>query len=349
LPLDPARHIVHRAHPQVGIRDNFGGPLRAALFWWFLAGAARDWYGRALERYGAPFTLAHTDLGNEDAVNKLREALSESTRIFGLIVDPETQVELKEAALQGMTDGYERFIELCNREISKLIVGQTLSATPAATGLGSGVAALQAAVREDIRLFDQMRLAETLESQLFRQMLTVNGIEGRAPRIVFGGLSDDDAKKFADTLVSLKQAGLEPTDDTLQTVIPERVGIEVQRVASIAPPAFDQSQPGFMRAPEMHARDLKIYAAQRRLAGAVGVPAEWLDPLRAWFDKVESLAARKDLSDSELLNLLEEAVKTLPEVFSAENVDALARAFEIGMSQAVIEAVRQRLREKASR
>lgn len=267
---EPARHLVHRGHLFTGTRDNFGGPMRALLWWCFLTPLLRDWWARASERYGAPFPVGHTDITSEPAVELLKNAFAQSAKIGGLVVDHETQVELIEAAVSGMADNFERFGEVCNREKSKVILGQELSATSAPTGLGSGVARLQGEVREDYRMYDQLVLGETLRSQLFTQFLRINGLSGNAPRIVWGGLSDEDAKDFAELLDVLSRAGLEPTDEALPT-LSERLGIEVQRKAAAPSPIPDGPLPMFSapRIPQLGHPTDRIAAARAKALGDV--------------------------------------------------------------------------------
>lgn len=227
------RHIIHRGHLLVGVRDNWGGPMRSIVFWWLLGALGRDWFASKMERYGGPFLVGKTDVTNSDAVTFLREAFSLSTKIGGLVVDNDTAIELVEAMTTGMADAHEKFLTICNREISKVIVGQTLSAEAQPTGLGSGTSKLQSEVRDDIRQFDQKRLGSTLTRQLFDQFLFINGLSGRV-KIVWGGLSSEDAKETADLLVSLSQASLEPTDEAIPT-LSERVGFQLQRKAPPEP------------------------------------------------------------------------------------------------------------------
>lgn len=232
--LDPMRHIVHRGHLLVGMPDRFGGPMRSVLFWQMLAFLLRDWLGRGMERYGSPFPVVKTDMSDADKVNALREALSLSTKIGGLVVDESTEVELESAATTDMATAYEKCLNICNREISKVILGQTLSGTVDPTGLGSGTSNLAGEVRDDFKRFDRRKLAFTLRHQLFKYFLEINGIPGAAPNIVWGGLSAADAKAQSGVLVDLNNAGLEPTDEAIPTVS-ERVGFEVQRKAVVAP------------------------------------------------------------------------------------------------------------------
>lgn len=233
--LDPLRHVVHRGHTLAGVRDNWGGPMRSILGWWLLRQLGREWFGRFMERYGAPFIVAKTDVTNPAAVTFVKSALSLATKLCGLVLSHEDSAELKEAVVSGGADGHERFHAVCNAAISRLIVGGDLSSSAKATGLGSGVADLQGGVRDDLRAFDQLKLAETIRQQIFRPLLDVNGLTGRAPRIVWGGLDPAESAALADLLVKLTQAGLEPSDDAIPG-LSERVGFSVQRKAA-APPA----------------------------------------------------------------------------------------------------------------
>ena len=250
-PMNPTRHVVHRGHLLLAQRDTLGGPLRALLGWWLLGMLRRDWFGLFMQRFGQPFVVGRTDVQDVNSVSFLKNALATAQRICGLVVDHETEIELKEVMTSGAADAYERFLGVCNRAMSKIITG--LDPSQAAAGLNAGQSRSNENVREDVRMFDQLLLGDTLRKQVFEPFLRINGLTGAAPRIVWGGLSDADAKQFADLLVSLAQAGLEPADAALPT-INERIGFEVQRKAAPAsppllPPAGPMA-PGDMDAPD---------------------------------------------------------------------------------------------------
>lgn len=242
-PLRPMEHIVHRGHVLSMAKDTFGGPARAVLGWYLLSILGRDWFGRAMERYGAPFPVAKTNTENTAAVAFLRSALSLSTKLGGLVVDESTEVELLDCAKGDMAGAYEKFIGLCHREISKLIVGQTSSSEAQSVGLnGGGIAKAQREVREDLERFDRMCLAATLKEQLFKPLLRLNGAKGRVPNIVWGGLDADAAQSLGALLASMKNGGLQPADEALPG-ISERVGFKVERMAAPAPGAFPGGNP----------------------------------------------------------------------------------------------------------
>lgn len=230
--LDPARHIVHRGHLLQTFRDNWGGPGRAILMWWLFRNLGREWFARGMERYGSPFPVGYADASDPVAVSLLREAFDLAKKIGGLVVDESSRVELKEALVQGMAQGYETFYNMCNEAISFHITGMRSSQQPA--GLNAGQSNLVSSVREDVRMFDQMMLGETCERQIARPFAEVNGLKGQV-KFVWGGLSDADAKVFAELLKTMSDSGFEPDDDSIG-VVNERTGISWQRKA-VAPPA----------------------------------------------------------------------------------------------------------------
>jgi phage gp29-like protein len=227
---DRTRYIIHRGH-LLTTADNWGGPMRSILFWWLLGNMDRDWWARFLDRYGSPFLVGRYDVGDNDSRSVLERAFSLATKLGGLVVTKQTSVELQQASTQSAGDAFEKFHAVSRREISKLILGQTLSADAQATGLGSGVAKEQGSVRNDFKQFDARMLSETLEDQLIKQGLKINGRAGvRVPRVSWGGESADEAKATGELLQNLSQAGLEVDDSGIETVS-DRVGIPLRRAS----------------------------------------------------------------------------------------------------------------------
>jgi phage gp29-like protein len=180
----------------------------------------------------------------------MERAFKLSTRLGGLVVTRETEVEIMQAAASATGEAYERFIALCNDEKSKLIIGQTLSSSSKSTGLGSGVADLQSSVRSDIRAFDATKLSMTLRDQLFKQLLEINVIPGNAPNASFGQeMSRDSVQVSGAILQALFAAGLQ-VDDTGIAALSKQLGISLERrpqsgpttltTLSVPPPQIDQ-------------------------------------------------------------------------------------------------------------
>jgi phage gp29-like protein len=224
---DHSRYIIHRGH-LLSTPDNWGGPMRSILFWWLLSTMDREWWSRYMDRYGSPFMVGTYASGDKDSRSVLERAFALSVKLGGLVVSENTKVEIKEAATASTGEAYERFLTICQREKSKLILGQTLSADAQPTGLGAGTANQHEAVRQDIRQFDAIMLADTLRDQLFDQYLTVNGISADPPTITFGSTSTSEVSSIIDMLKAIAATDVELTDAALATVS-ERSGLQLQR------------------------------------------------------------------------------------------------------------------------
>ena len=226
--VTPERYVVHRAD-LMPAPDNWGGAMRSILFWWLLRTMSRQWWADLLERFGVPFLKGK--YSDEKGRATLERAFRLAVRLGAIVVSKNTEVEVVQAANSDASNSHERFITICNQEISKLIVGQTLSSNASPTGeLGGGTANLQGEVRDDIRKADAKSLAATLRSQLFEQLLAINGRPGRAPKILFGSESTREQSATLSLIGKLHEAGLEPDDDALNT-LSERLGFGIRRAA----------------------------------------------------------------------------------------------------------------------
>lgn len=246
---DKTRYIIHRGH-LLTTADNWGGPLRSILFWWLLGTMDRDWWARFLDRFGSPFMVGKYEQSDDQSRSTMERAFSMAVKVGGLVVSKETDVEIKQAATQSAGEAFEKFHAIAQREKSKLILGQTLSADAQSTGMGSGVADAQMEVRGDIRNFDARMLGQTIRTQLFKQLVWINGMPGKPPKAVWGSESAADVTAVGKLLESLFKSGLTIDDSSLES-LSERVGLTIQRMptpaAGVSPfslYALDAGQPG---------------------------------------------------------------------------------------------------------
>lgn len=310
---DPARYIIHRGHLLTSTPDNWGGPMRAALFWWLFATMDRGWWIRFLDRFGSPFIVGKYEQSDDATRSILERAFSLATKIGGLVVSTDTQVELQQAnSVYG--DSFKAFHETANAELSKLIVGQTMTAEAQAGGIGGTQAAVHNQVRGDIRAWDATKLAETLRTQVAAQLIAANGLPGRCPRISWG---QDDAEINGDLLRSLRDAGLEVTDEGIDQVS-RRLGFPLQRIAGGGSPlaltAFS-ANPG--AAVSDQARDANDSVARHGAAGLQRVLGTAIaDPVSAVVSRSTSAAD------------LEARLAALTTVSDLADVEALAGTLE---------------------
>lgn len=212
---DRSRHVLHSANVATsGMRENLGSTMDSLLPWWFYSTQGRDWFARVMERYGSPFAVAYANTANKNIFDLLSKAFNQATKINALIVPPQTKIELKEVQTSSIADAFGKFLDVCNTEKTKALLGQTLSTSPKNTGLGSGVADLQGEVRSEWRIYDERAFGEMERTQIFEQYLRINGCRGRAPKSVRGGLTYPNQLALATTLEKLAKAGVCPHKDS---------------------------------------------------------------------------------------------------------------------------------------
>lgn len=232
---DPTLHVCHRGHLLTSIPDHWGGPMRAALFWWLFKTMVRGWWVRFLDRFGMPFPVGKYDQNDDASRATLASAFGAAKNLFGLVVSRETEVEMQQVSMQSV-DAFEKFSDYADRKLSLLILGQTMTSEAEAAGLGSSQADVHNSVRSDIRLFDARKLGETLREQLFRPAMQINGIAGRAPLVTFGAEDQQSIEVITALLSSLPAAGLQIAEDSLDT-LSRQVGYTIERSAGSAMPA----------------------------------------------------------------------------------------------------------------
>lgn len=223
---EATRYITHRGH-LMRHPDCWGGPMRALAWWFFLKVMDREWWVRFLDRFGTPFPVAKFEKNDDRSRMILERALKLSSRIGGLVVSSGTSVELAQANTAA-ADAHEKFFRVCNDEISRRVLGQTLSSTASPTGIGNGASDLQGQVRGDISQFDKKRLAQTLRTQFFKPWLRLNGFQGAVPNLTFGGEEPEENSTTAEVLSKLKTAGVRIADKSLAP-LSKRVGLELER------------------------------------------------------------------------------------------------------------------------
>jgi len=222
----PERYIVHRSH-LLPVPDRWGGPMRALLVWWLLKNKSREWWADALERFGLPFLIG--TYSDEDGMKALTAAFNQRMRMLGLIKSEGTKLETVTVPTQDLSNSHTQFIALCDAQMSKLVVGQPLSSTPNANGLGSGQANLAGDVKDEYRENDAKALSDTLRWQLLCDALRYAGLPSDdPPAVLFGSATTATIRATMGILKSLGDAGLEPDDDALPQ-ISETVGFTVRR------------------------------------------------------------------------------------------------------------------------
>lgn len=175
-----------------------------------------------MEIFGVPTRIGkHAQGASEDDIDALERAVQQ-IGIDGAGVMPETtRIELLDAIGQGTGTGeHERLAEWADRQTSKAVLGQTMTAD---AGASLSQAKIHQLVRRDILLADALSLAATLQRDLIQVYVDINyGPRDAYPRIRCVTEEPEDRKAFVDALVPLVDRGFRIE----QSVVRDKMGLE---------------------------------------------------------------------------------------------------------------------------
>jgi phage gp29-like protein len=235
------RH-VHKVRSDIIARAAL---LRVVAWWWlFKHFSVADW-SIFIERYGMPLRKGTYGPSAQDEEKRaLRAAVIQLGKDGGAILPDSTAIELVEARFQGEVphEGHARF---CNEEISKAVLGQTMSTEAPERGarsLGETQRKDQVAIAND----DALRVAETLRRDLLAPIVFFNlGADFPVPKAALVSEEKADALDLARRDQILTTMGLKIGVNHLyeaHEIPPPDEDEETVGGASAAPPA-GQEQP----------------------------------------------------------------------------------------------------------
>jgi len=210
MELPPWKVLLHRYGGKSG-HPTRSGILRVCSWWYLFKNyAAKDWVAFC-EIFGIPLRLGKYEAGATDAD---REALVTAISSLGSdaagIISKSTEIEFVKA--EGSTahgDLFEGLAQFGNREMSKAILGQTLTAEIGGTG---SYAASQTHndVRLDLAKADTRAVGATLRYQLIRPIVGFNfGWDTPVPGYGPVWEEEEDLKGKSDWVTALLDRGVE--------------------------------------------------------------------------------------------------------------------------------------------
>ncbi|MGZ6244048.1 MAG: DUF935 domain-containing protein, partial [Candidatus Binataceae bacterium] len=209
-PLAPFKFIVHVAKAKAGLPVRGGIARAAGWAYLFKNYVLKDWVTFA-EIFGQPLRLGKYSPGATEADKQaLLSAVANIGTDAAAIIPESMLIEFVETRGAGGAEVYERFCEYLDKQVSKAVLGQTLTTETPRDGGGSRAAAqVHDAVRRDIMESDARRLGATLSRDLVRPIVDLNlGPQRRYPQIALGLSADNDVKLFDDMVAELADRGL---------------------------------------------------------------------------------------------------------------------------------------------
>ncbi len=199
-PVPPLKFLVVRHDPNSD--DNpYGEPLAARCYWpWFFKKHGWKFWAVFAEKYGMPHVWGkHPPGASEDEKQKLLDALTSLVQDGATVTADNQAIEILDTQTRASsTDAYKELIEAANREISKAVLGQTLTTE---IGDRGSYAAAQAhlSVRADIVEADAQMLMSAMNNQLVRWLVGLNfGWDVPPPRFVIDYEEEDYKREKAE-------------------------------------------------------------------------------------------------------------------------------------------------------
>lgn len=315
-PLVPFKYITHVVKAKSGIPIRGGVARAAAWAYLFKNYDLKDWV-TFIEVHGQPLRVGkyHSGATEADKDTLLRAVANIGSDAAAII--PETMmIEFIEAAKQAGagTDIYEKLADWLDRQVSKAVLGQTL--TTEVSGGSFAAAKVHDDVRRDIMRSDARQLAAAINRDVVRPLIDLNrGPQKRYPRVCIGLPTSIDMKAFAEALGQLVDRGLKVE----QSVVRDKIGLPdpeadaevlTPRSGAAAPVQGDPPPPASQAAHAAAARGVcpvhGVVHAQDGEGDALDDLAkaaldDWeemvdpiVDPIRALLDEAGSLEEARD-------------------------------------------------------
>lgn len=314
------KFIVHKYKARSGSPTRAGILRVASWMYLFKNYAVKDWLAFS-EVYGMPIRIGKYEEGASQAD---KEALMQAVINIGTdaaaVISSSTVLEFIESQRsEGLL--YDRLIKLCNGEMSKAILGQTLTTEVSSDGGSRALGDVQNLVRYDLLKADCRSLEKTLRRDLLRPLVMFNfGEEVTPPYFKLPYERAEDLEKEASKYQTLVGMGLPVSTEHIY----EKFGIPApEKGQKVLEPPVSSPMPGL---PGMFKRkttkDQKAFSQQQEidqmassgvLAAQLGVDAA-LEPLLRIIEGADSLEG-----------LREKLLDTYQDLDSAELEDLLAK------------------------
>lgn len=219
IPLPPYKFITHLPKLRTGLPIRGGLARLAAVGYMCKAWSWKDWMAFA-DIFGLPMRVGrYGPSASQGDIAKLMSAVANLGSDAAAVMPESTRIDFEQAAnTAGAGDFFEKLANWWDKQISKGILGQTMTAD-------DGASLSQAKVHNDVRLdllkADAKALQTTLNRDLIRPFVDLNFGPGRYPQLIVEVPEPEDIKLLVGSLKDLVPLGLEVE----QSVIRDKLGL----------------------------------------------------------------------------------------------------------------------------
>lgn len=174
---------------EVGVKDSLGLLMKAAQYVIYKRGGFGDW-AQYCELFGMPFRVAKYDGYDEKTRTDLESALKAAGSAAYIVIPKEADLNFIQNNTQGSAILYDMLVDSCNKEMSKLILGQTM--TTEASG-AYAQAKVHQEVEQEIHFADKLFVRNVLNDKLI-PLLQIHGFNVSNGKFVFQEKENIDKK-----------------------------------------------------------------------------------------------------------------------------------------------------------
>lgn len=332
IALAPYKFVVHQPKLRSGLPVRAGLARLAAVAYMCKAWAWKDWMAFA-DVFGLPMRVGTYGPGaKEEDIARLMRAVANLGSDAAAVIHESTRIAFEAAPnTAGAAEFFERLAMFWDKQVSKAVLGQTMTAD-------DGASLSQAQVHNEVRLdllkADARALQGTLNQCLVRPFVDLNIGAGRYPQLVVSVPEPEDIRLLVEALEALVPLGLEVEQSVIRDKLglpdpAEGKGVKLLRApiqANAATPAPGEESEVMPAAERAQNRQLPAAApdalddlADEALGGWEPIMAPMRDSVQAVIDD----AVERGLTAGELIDLL---AQRLPLIDDAALADALGHA-----------------------
>lgn len=294
IPIPDNKFIIHKYKAKSGHPSRAGVLRVSSWMYLFKNYDLKDWVSFC-EVFGMPLRLGKYDASASDAdKTALMDAIIHLGTDAAGIVPGTTSIEFIDSKKTSSVEIYEKLARYCDEQISKAILGQTLT-----SDAGSGSYAQSKThneVRKDLTAADANALENTLRRDLIRPLVEFNfGVGTPIPALQFQTEDSDDLKEVSEIYKSLAvDMGLEIPKSHLYKKFgipkPEEGEAVTQRQATAPQLSGTGTMQLKLKAPIMdETQNLVDHLAEASIQKGGEIFAEMLQPVISIIDKTGSL------------------------------------------------------------
>jgi phage gp29-like protein len=206
-PLPGGKFIQLQVKAKSGLYVRSGLARVAMWAYMFKKFTERDW-AIFTQTYGQPLRIGtyHPQATEEDK-DTLFNAVSNIAGDCAAIIPAGMTIEFQHAAVAQSADLYEKRADWYDKQVSKLVLGQTATTDSVTGGLGSGKEHRQ--VQEDIERADARVLAAAINRDLVRTWIDLEyGPRTIYPRVIIARPDEEDLKQLTSSVSAMVPLGL---------------------------------------------------------------------------------------------------------------------------------------------